>query len=200
MKTITRAVIVATALTASGCNTYTLAPAGKPITVASTLSATPAIDWSRYQKDNVETWTVDGPLLEDLSFFSDIEDGFPLAPKNYWWGQQTTTQSEGKPPAFHKDMGSIEIAELVRNTYSREGYQHFTITNIEPSRFADKEGVRFDFSFITKDGLDKEGLAVGAVIDGKLHIAIYTGAKEYYYAKYKDAVEQMLSSLTLQKS
>lgn len=200
MKTITRVVVVATALTVGGCNTYTLAPAGKPITVASTLNATPEIDWSRYQKGNVETWTVDGPLLEDLSFFSGIEDGSPLAPNSYWWGRQTTTQSEGKPPAFRKGMGSIEIAELVRDTYNRKGFQHFTIANIQPDRFAGQEGVRFDFTFVTKDGLDKEGLAVGAVIDDKLHIAIYTGAKEYYYAKYKDAVEQMLSSLTLQKS
>lgn len=200
MKTLSRTVLIAMALTMSGCKAYTLAPAGQPLVVASTFNATPKINWSRLQNDQAEIWTVNGPLLEKLTFMSAIADGSPLSTDNFGIFNQGPATIEGKPPAFRKDMVSIEIAELVKETYTRKGYQNFTIANLKPDRFADNDGARFDFTFMTKDGLDKEGLAVAAVIDDKLYLAIYTGAKEHYFAKYKDTVEQTLRELTFTKA
>ncbi|MBL4613370.1 MAG: hypothetical protein JKY27_00635 [Magnetovibrio sp.] len=196
MKIITATAILCVALTMGGCKAYTLAPAGKPIVVANAFKATPIIDWSRVQTNNVEIWTVDGPQLEKITFLSGIEDGSPLSPK-HWLASQLKASTEGEASKFHKDMGSIEIAELVKETFNRSGYQKFTINNIQPDRFVDNDGVRFDFTFLTNSGLDKEGFAIATVIEEKLHIAIYTGTKEYYFKKYKDTVEQTLRNLSL---
>jgi len=200
MKTISRTVMIAVALTLGGCNAYTLAPAGQPLVVASTFNATPTINWSRMQKDQTEVWTVDGHLLDKLTFLSGIKDGASLSPNNLGVFNQGPLTAEGNPPTFRKDMVSIEIAELVKETYTRKGYQNFKIANLQPDRLANNDGFRFDFSFLTKDGLDKQGLAVGTGIDNNLYLAIYTGAKEHYFAKYKDVVEETLRELTFTKT
>lgn len=199
MKSTLRALTIGTTLLLSGCQYYTLAAAGQPIEVANRLTVTSPIDWSRHTAGNSETWTVDGPALQELTFFADVEDGKPLAPDSFWLNLQRTTKKEGNPPTFRSSMDALEVADLVRETFDRNGLEKFAFTNVRPQTFGTVGGFRFDFSFVTQKGLQKRGLARGAVVDGMLNIAIYTGTKEYYFERYTGEVEQILSTLNIKQ-
>lgn len=129
------------------------------------------------------------PPLDMVKFYTDLEDGDSLemiidAPTN-----------KDDAPAFRKSMTNLEIAELIKNSYINAGRQQFAISSMKPAMFANKKGIRVDFSYKTKKGLDKRGFAVGAIFDDKLNLAIYTGTEEYYFPKYKYEVEKMLMAL-----
>ena len=48
-----------------------------------------------------------------------------------------------------------------------------------------------------KNGLEKQGFALGAVIDEKLHMIIYSGTRLHYYPKLKDEVERLVRSIRM---
>ena len=50
-------------------------------------------------------------------------------------------------------------------------------------------------SYTSSEGLWFDGLAVGATIDDKLHLIVYTGARQYYFPKYRDEVERMIGMI-----
>jgi hypothetical protein len=41
------------------------------------------------------------------------------------------------------------------------------------------------------------GLAAGAVIEDALYLILYTGARVYYFPKYRDDVERLLGSIQM---
>lgn len=194
-----RMAILAVMLAVNACQPYTLVQTGQPVLVADSLTVTPSIDWSRHLIGNAEIWTVDGPLLEDLTFFTNVDKGDPLAPTSFWIRIGMPYQKEGKMPTFDPAMNALEIADLVRETYTRNGQLNFTYTGLTPQPFGGNKGFRFDFTFTTVEGLNKQGMAIGALVNKKLHIAIYTGAQEHYFEKYKSAVETLLNSLKIQQ-
>jgi hypothetical protein len=194
---VLRLTVLIAALSLSGCQPYTLAQTGRPILVADNFTVTPDINWSRSAVGNAEIWTVDGPLLENLTFLTNVGKGDPLAPTSFWMRLEASQQKEGKMPTFDPAMNTLEVADLVRETYIRNGQQNFSYTNLTPQTFGGNTGFHFDFTFTTAEGLDKQGMAVGALVDEKLHIAIYTGAAEYYFEKYKSAVDNLLNSLQI---
>jgi hypothetical protein len=63
------------------------------------------------------------------------------------------------------------------------------------ARLAHRRGFRFEFSYLSKQGLAIGGFAVGAIIDRRLYLIIYSGAREYYFPKHRDDVEQIVSSV-----
>lgn len=181
--------ILCFAIALTGCQAYTLVPAGQPVQVASALEVTPTIDWSRNKSGNREIWTVNGPVLESLFFYVGVEDGKTLEDTN------ARATKEGGAGKFRSDMDVLEISDLLKELYERANAEKFVYQNIAPQAFGNTEGFRFDFTLSTQDGLDKQGLAQGAVVDGKLYLAIYVGAKEFYFNAYQSAVEDILSSL-----
>lgn len=194
-----RITTLAAVLALSACQPYTLAQTGKPVLVADSLTVTPSIDWSRFAIGNAEIWTVDGPLLENLTFFTNVDKGDPLAPTSFWLKLGAPQRKEGKMPTFDPTMSALEIADLVRETYTRNGQLNFTYTGLSPQPFGGNKGFRFEFTFTTVEGLNKQGMAAGALVNEKLHIAIYSGAREHYFEKYKSAVDTLLNSLKVQQ-
>ena len=66
-----------------------------------------------------------------------------------------------------------------------------------PEPFGPLPGFRFGLSFLTAEGLQKEGEAAGAVAGGKLLLALYTGAHAHYYPKLKPEFDAILKSVTV---
>jgi hypothetical protein len=55
------------------------------------------------------------------------------------------------------------------------------VKNLRPADFGSLPGFRFDFSFLSKEGLERQGLALGCVHAGKLLLMVYTGTREHYF-------------------
>jgi hypothetical protein len=55
------------------------------------------------------------------------------------------------------------------------------VKNLRPADFGRLPGFPFDFSFLSKEGLERQGLALGCVHAGKLLLMVYTGTREHYF-------------------
>lgn len=172
-----------TILAMAGCATYTLVEPTRT-TIAGVYSVEPQIRWSALARGKVENWTTDGFALHAVRFFKGVEDGEAL------FG----TTGQAKLPLFRATMTPNDIAELVVDTLSKLQAQRLEVRGLRPARFADAEGFRFGLTFLTREGLEKEAIVTGAVIDGKLHMIMYDGAAQHYFPKHREAVERLFES------
>lgn len=70
-------------------------------------------------------------------------------------------------------------------------------TNLRPIQFGKAPGYRFEYTHVSKDGLEMEGLAIGAVLHERLYLIIYEGTRQYYFQKHKLDVEKIIDSVSL---
>jgi hypothetical protein len=91
-------------------------------------------------------------------------------------------------------MTASEVLDFVVESIMRT---NVTATHLRPFKFGQNRGFRFDLTYLSAEGLDYEGLVAGSIKDDQLYLVIYTGTKVYYYPKYKDDVEQIISSLEI---
>ena len=178
------AVVVALMATLAACAEYSLVEA-KRQTMAGAYTVDPGIQWSKSKQDKVEMWTVDGPALESVRFYQGLTEGDRLF----------KADEEKKLPTYAPTMTASEVMEFVVDSLSRGGSGNVTATALRPADFGAAPGFRFELSFTTADGLWFDGLAIGATIDGKLHLILYSGARQHYFPKYKDEVERMIGTI-----
>ena len=182
--------LLAFACLLTACVQFTLVEQSKRVTFDDTYSLAPQIAWSKHAEGDVELWTVDGPLLQELFFFSGIADGKPLFP--------ATAQSKEKElPAFDEKMTALEVRDLLVATLSRRNQFSVETTNLRPWQFGNVDGFRFELSLVTDDGLIKQGFAVGTIRNDKLYLIAFSAAEVHYYGKYKDTVENLLGSIQM---
>jgi len=191
---MTRGVRSALMLTAvagllAGCARYTLVDRG-PHTVAGLYTVDPQIRWSASTNGKVEMWTVDGSGLESIQFLNGLADGEVLI-------QAAAAANSPKRMTFRKTMTPSELAELLADALTSAGAQHVTVTNLGPHQFGSAPGFRCELAFTNKGGLAKQGLAAGAIINDRLYVVLYTGAKLHYYEAYRADVEKMIQSIRM---
>ena len=172
----------------SACVQFTLVEKSKRVTFDDTYSLAPQIAWSKHAQGDVEQWTVDGPLLQELIFFSGIKKGKPLFPPQ-------PQAKEKELPVFSDKMTALEVRDLLVTTLSRRNLFSVETTNLRPWQFGNIDGFRFGLSLVTDDGLNKQGFAVGTIRNDKLYLIAFSAAEVHYFGKYKDTVEQLLSSI-----
>jgi len=190
-----RLLVVATALLAAGCATpYTLVQPERQ-TVGGVISIQPGTKWNKMTssgfRGNVEVWTLDGPALNTLVFFTGVPDGEPLFARAQAAGQG----QQEKPAVFRATMNPVEVQELLEATVTR--YFQTTIVegrNLKPAPVANGQGFRFETRFIARDEVEHEGVFVGTVRNGKLYGAWFQGAKLHYFNRYLPEFDRLLAS------
>ena len=157
----------------AGCARYTLVE--------------PQTRWSALTDGKWEVWTIDGPGLEAIQFLTGLDDGEPLF-------RAVDSQKRMK---FRKTMSPSELAELLADGLSSIGVQNITVTSLQPHKFASADGFRCELAFVTRNGLEKRGMAAGGTVNGRLYLVLYTGAKLHYYEAHRDAAERIIQSIRL---
>ncbi len=174
------------ALLVAACARYSLVKPVK-VLIGDVYSVDAQIAWNKKTEGKAEIWTVDGPLLQELRFIKGIEDGDALFRGGF-----------GKKfPPFKSKMTAIEIKELFEASLAQIGLARLKTLNLRPNDFGKVAGFRFEFTYVLKNGLEKQGFALGAVIDEKLHMIIYSGTRLHYYPKHKDEVERLIRSIRM---
>jgi hypothetical protein len=181
-----KAVVVLACLALIGCVKYTLVDADRH-SIAGLYSVDPQIEWNKTTELGVELWTVNGPMLEALRFVSDVEDGDIIF----------DVGEEEELPKFRAHMTLSEIVEFVVDSMAVAGATHVEPINARPARFGDAEGIRFELSFQSSEGLEQDGIVVGAVIDEQLYLIMFTGVRVHYFPSYKDHVERLIASIEM---
>jgi hypothetical protein len=186
----------------SACVYYSRVEPAKKDMGGGHYSVEPQISWNRATRGKVEIWTIDGPALEAVHFFSGIGDGENLFP---YYGK---TSRKAKWPKFKKDMTANEVQEFVVDSMSAP--YHRTLVgpnmignnvqafNLRPFKFGSRPGFRFELSFLSREGLEYEGFVVGTVKDDRLYLICYSGTREYYFLKYKETAEKIIASIHMQ--
>ena len=195
-----------------GCTHYTAVPAERRA-IGDLYSVKSNVAWSQADEGGIQVWTINGPLLEALRFVT-LNDGDPLFP---------STDKDAKLPRFRAHMtpnevveffvaslksvsGGVDTHQLAKGMVQPAGIRAGSINagsidvkNLRPADFGRLPGFRFDFSFLSKEGLERQGLAAGTIYEGKLLLMVYTGTREYYFEKHKQDVETIFSSVELVK-
>lgn len=174
------------ALTFAACSQYTLQEPTR-VKIADFYTVDPQIPWSRGKFQQIELWTVDGSLLEAIRYFDPRNDGDTLfVPRP---GQVL--------PKFGKTMTTFDVQEYVVDSMSAVGLVDVQASNLRPWPFGVLSGFRFDLSFIDNDGLEHDGIVVGAITNERLYLVMYTGASKYYFPKYRGYFESIIESVQI---
>ena len=162
-----------------------------PVVRSRTVKLQPQLAWSRVGDGSIETWTVDGTSLNRLDFVKGASSGDPLVPA------EALDARRGELPAYDREMTGLEVHDLYVATLSKLGYSRIATRDIRPWPLGERPGFRFEFSHRSEDGLEREGIAVGFIVDGELWLITYTAPTVHYFQEYKPQVEALLSSITL---
>jgi hypothetical protein len=166
-------------------------------TVGDVISVQPGMKWNKVGGHNfqgrVEVWTLDGPTLNTLVYFTGVPDGEPLFTRRVIGGGQPE-----KPPVFKASMNPVEIQELLEATIAR--FFQTTIAegrNLKPVPIAEGKGFRFETRLLGRDEVERAGVFVGTIRNNKLYGAWFQGAKLHYFDRYLPEFEQMVATTRL---
>jgi hypothetical protein len=179
---------------AAGCAAslggYRLIEPGRQ-TIAGAYTVEPARPWSAFARGEPTTWTIDGPNLQRLRFIGGIEDGQPLLPNP---PLLALLRVPDRRPRFRTALTLPEVAEIVADGLFGS---LFAPRNIRPAPFGTAPGFRFEVSYATSDGVSREALVAGAVIDRRLHVVVYEGTALHHFARHRDEAERIIDSIRL---
>jgi hypothetical protein len=160
------------------------------------LSVAPPRPWNRHRPilfedvRDVEDWTLNGPLLDGMSFVTGLRNGKTLI-------RQRRTASQ-QVPMFRSNMTAPEIAAMIESLYRvRGGAVDFRTLSLQPRPFLGANGFQLDYEHLDDDELWRRGRAVGAVINGELYLILLDAAKAHYYDATLPDFEAVVASARL---
>ena len=160
------------------------------------LAVTPPRAWNRQRRvffDDirwVEDWTLNGPLLDNVTFISGLPHGKDLI--------RTDRRDAQQVPRFHSDMTAPEIQALLESAYRvRGGAVDFRTISLQPRQFLGYPGFQLDYEHLDGDEVWRKGRAVGAVIDGRLYLIMLDAVRSHYFPDALTDLEAILASARL---
>ena len=181
---------LASALLLAGCVTVESAPSGD-YAVGGAYRVTLGRQWSDISNimvgrpANVHLLSIDGPLLNRLYLTEGLAPGdFLVKP----------AAKERPTPTYRASMTAHERVEFITDSVAALDYQRVETSNLRPAVFNGTNGLRFDITAKTKDGLDMDGSAEVVEIAGKLYVTLYLAPHEHFYAATLSEVETVFAS------
>lgn len=193
MRTLMIIALIAAATPALAANK--LMPPGVGVAVAkSALTVTPDREWNKLSARPGrlgETWTIDGDVLNRLSFYGGVLPGTTLFRE---------VDKKNRPlPRVRADMLLTDIPALFEQSYRiAENSGLFSIDSVVPATVGGAPGVRFAFSF-SKNGEDvaRKGEAVAAMVGGSLWLISFEAPALHYYGDGIAAARAVMNSARL---
>jgi hypothetical protein len=161
------------------------------------MTVTPTIRWNRAPRgpDQIhkeEDWTLNGPLLDGLTFIGALENDKRIV--------QQRRKADRKVPNFRADMSPPEIGSMIESFYRvRAGAIEFNVTGLQPRQFAGSPGFQYDFEYLGGDEVWRKGRAVGAIVEGKLYLALLDAARAHYFAAALPEYERIVESARIRR-
>jgi hypothetical protein len=140
----------------------------------------------------VEDWTLNGPILDGISFVSGMKSG------RYLIRQRKTADQQ--VPKFRDDMTPPEIAAMLESLYRvRGGAVEFRTLGLQPRPFLGANGFQLDYEHLDSDELWRKGRVVGAVINGRLYMILLDAARAHYYNATLPDFEAIVGSAQIRR-
>lgn len=182
-----------------GISDYTLVRVHRVSVGDGSLTVVPPRPWNRHRPTffvdirEVEDWTLNGPILDGISFVTGLKDGRYLI--------RQSKRADQQVPKFRDDMTAPEIAAMLESLYRiRGGTVDFKTLSLQPRPFLGaSNGFQFDFQHLDDDEVWRKGRAVGAVIDGRLYLILTDAARSHYYGETLPDFEAIVASAQLKR-
>ncbi len=163
-----------------GFGTYGLIRARETAVGNGSLRVAPPREWNRQRGQlfvdirEVEDWTLNGPLLDGVSFVTGLKSGTTLV--------RQTRRDDRQVPKFRSNMTAPEVASMLESLFRvRGGTVDFKTLGLAPRNFLGASGYQFDFEHLDGDEVWRRGRAVGATVNGRLYLILYDAARAHYY-------------------
>lgn len=186
---IAAAALVMTVPAAAGWKT--VAPA-RVVVAQSPMSVVPDEGWNRWTVKPIkkeERWSLDGPLLNRLSFYGGIAQGEPLA--------REANKKREPLPKFDATMRVTDVAELIERTIRvTENAPDYVTEAVAPAPFAGQSGFRVRYRY-TSGELTRRGEARGRIVGGKLYMIAFTAPAVHYFDAGLPRATAIMDSATI---
>jgi hypothetical protein len=142
-------------------------------------------------RDESQTWTKDGLLLDRLILIPAVNDGEPIF--------ESRDVAEALPP-FRANMLPNEIEELTESTIVKmfgEGSAVVSTEKLRPWGFAEHRGVMFDLAVKVTESPDYRGMVGAFIAENKLYMIIFVAATPHYYDKHIANVEALIKGAAI---
>ncbi len=161
------------------------------------MVVTPTVPWNKARRNifdiaREENWTLNGPLLDNLSFISGLESGKAVV--------RQRRRAERQVPRFRADMSPPELASMIETFYRiRAGTVRFEMTGLQPRTFLGHPGFQFDYTHLDGDEVERQGRAVGAIIENRLYLALFDATRMHYFPAGIGEFERIVESARLSR-
>ena len=175
-----------------GLRYYRLVEPGPEDVAQGSMIVTPTIRWNKAPRgiDQIrkeENWTLNGPLLDGLTFIGGLEHDKRIV--------QQRRKADRKVPNFRADMSPPEIGGMIESFYRvRAGASQFNVTGMQPRNFVGSPGFQFDYDYLGGDEVWRRGRAVGAIVEGRLYLALLDATRAHYFPAALPEFERIVES------
>jgi hypothetical protein len=148
--------------------------------------------WNRIaiNHEPYELWTQDGISLDQLRFWAGVTPGQALMRTPH----TPMGQKAPRVPTYTAGMTPDQLVSLFETLYSADGSQ-VKITRVEPGKFAEENGVRFEFAVTRKaNDLQLKGVGWAAVRKGELYAATFMAPELAFYKRLLPKAEAVVAS------
>ena len=157
------------------------------------FGVTPARTWNKLGARpgrGAEVWTLDGPALNEITFYGAIQTAQPIF--------RERNRREQPLPRFSSTMLLTDVPALLENSYrAGRGVTVYTTERMEPTRFGGADGVRFEYSFTDGDEGRRRGEGYGAIVNGRLYLMTFEAPVIHYFDSSIEAYRQLVSRTTI---
>jgi hypothetical protein len=181
-----------------GFSDYSAVPVRRVSVGDKSMAVSAPRPWNRHRPilfediRQVEDWTLNGPLLDGISFVTGLKNGKSLIRQRRSAIQQV--------PMFRSDMTPPEVAAMIESLYRvRGGSVDFRTLSLQPRPFLGANGFQLDYEHLDDDELWRRGRAVGAVVDGRLYLILIDAARSHYWDAALPDFEALVASAQLQR-
>jgi hypothetical protein len=184
------------AATGLGFGTYSLIRARETSVGSGSLRVTPPREWNRQRGQlfvdirEVEDWTLNGPLLDGISFVTGLKSQKTLVRQSH--------RDDRQVPKYRDNMTAPEVAAMLESLFRvRGGTVDFKTLGLAPRNFLGAPGYQYDFEHLDGDEVWRRGRAVGATVNGRLYLILYDATRAHYYDAALGDFESIVRSARL---
>ena len=179
-----------------GFGSYSLVRARETAVGNGSLRVIPIREWNRQRGQlfidirEVEDWTLNGPLLDGISFVTGLKSQRTLV--------RQTRRDDRQVPKYRANMTAPEVAAMLESLFRvRGGTVEFRTLGLAPRSFLGQPGYQYDFEHLDGDEVWRRGRAVGATVNGRLYLILYDAARAHYYDAALGDFEAIVNSARL---
>jgi len=174
----------------SACQTtYTLVSGNKPARIGDAFTVTPTSEWNQHGNGSAQTWTLDGPLLQQILFSV-----------NSSYGQHIIRINDGDNaddvPTFEENSSPLDLVDGMTSALKKFGFIEVTIRETGVIDLQGAETIQVHFDGTMEDLPRYRGIAYLIRQENLLHTVVYFGTELYHFEKSRAEFVTMMNELS----